>query len=816
MKFLEKLLRKHAKAAWDEAKSTRPQGSLDDLINRINKAVRSQFKRPTDEYGPWIAATYPDKVVFEYPDGEDYIEVSWSEDDKGNITFGDPKSVQRKVIFEPVEEAVKSGHIKAEDPKKFSETIETTIEIVESGEGKPFKIKATGIEVDTKNENNRRYPKAVELRALQKLSPKLNESAGQGRAFVMQPGQLLGEADHPSDKATTRPLLLETVVKWEQVSLPDKRVILEGTIIPTSKGRDVQALIEAGIPIGVSQRAYGESSIVDEGGQRIEEIIDLVITGFDLVLEPSSGILDVEKTESVKHKEDNVTLEELLKKHPELKESIETMSKAQVKQLLTEKALEERQNEDKAIREALGLKEDQPITEAIKTMAESIKAANEAKATTELHSHIDEACKDLPYGEDLNKQFVEAVKAEAKDTDGATALVESKRKEYDAIMAKARLESKGRIEVTGSVFEKETNVPEYAKAAHGFSESIARRELLSDRVATDKLESSPAGRFAQKVLAKFDEAHKPQLMEEAKLLETAVVSDLSLPYSVSRTIIREAMPLLVAVNIFDFDTTDQAPSRVYFETYSGPETTDENIRKGELGPIERGKQTLNYETLEIAADRLATQISSEALVFAKSQLGEDAQARALAGVIRQIRERIDQRIFALALEKIALVSNNSGGQWSLTVPDGVKFEDHLLTLERYIGVAKTKVLNRYYTPNAIVCSVTNAEMLSNSVRFTAAGANNSADLDVAGFVGRMKALPVFQTTELADDKIMVVNRELVQHRLFKAMTLKGPFPTYDADSGKLIAADQYYVEEFNGTASLIPEKGSYVEIVEGS
>jgi hypothetical protein len=46
------------------------------------------------------------------------------------------------------------------------------------------------------------------------------------------------------------------------------------------------------------------------------------------------------------------------------------------------------------------------------------------------------------------------------------------------------------------------------------------------------------------------------------------------------------------------------------------------------------------------------------------------------------------------------------------------------------------------------------------------------------------------------------------------MVLKGPFPTYDVSGGtsKLIAADQYYVEEYNGTDAPVPQKGAYVKI----
>jgi hypothetical protein len=40
-------------------------------------------------------------------------------------------------------------------------------------------------------------------------------------------------------------------------------------------------------------------------------------------------------------------------------------------------------------------------------------------------------------------------------------------------------------------------------------------------------------------------------------------------------------------------------------------------RGGEMDPIERVKTTLAYQTIEAAADRLADQISSEAIVFSQ-------------------------------------------------------------------------------------------------------------------------------------------------------------------------------------------------------
>jgi len=158
------------------------------------------------------------------------------------------------------------------------------------------------------------------------------------------------------------------------------------------------------------------------------------------------------------------------------------------------------------------------------------------------------------------------------------------------------------------------------------------------------------------------------------------------------------------------------------------------------------------------------------------------------------------------------VANNSGGTWSSTVPQDSTYQEHLDLLLRYIGMAKVIIQNRSYSPTAIVCSITIADMLGNSDKWQ----RPDVAIDAAGNMGRAKGLPIWapETEQFTDSYLMVVNRELVMHRVFQAMLLKGPYPTYDVSGGtsKLIPAEQYYVEEYNGTDAPVEEKGSYVKI----
>ena len=146
------------------------------------------------------------------------------------------------------------------------------------------------------------------------------------------------------------------------------------------------------------------------------------------------------------------------------------------------------------------------------------------------------------------------------------------------------------------------------------------------------------------------------------------------------------------------------------------------------------------------------------------------------------------------------VASNKTAAWDIS--DAV-----YLDFVKRIGEAKVKVINRFYTPTSLLMSATNSDYLSNWDGFTRDGFPN-AMLNAAGFVGRVKGLDVFESPEMRDAFNLVLSRELVMHRIFSPMTVKGPYPTYS--NGKLVAAEQYYAEEYNASLAPIGGKGSVV------
>jgi hypothetical protein len=776
---------------------------------------------------------------------------------------------------------------KRKPSKKLREMLETAIELAEANEVNtegPWRVKGIGITADVVNGNGRIYPAAVLAAAVQEASKHLNESLGQGRLIT-----LTGESDHPRDKGNRRPLLSETVVNWDKISFDGKHVLVEGNLLGTALGKDIRAQMRGGVMPGLSQRSYAESKMEQVNGQKVERITELSITGYDFTVpgeqsDPEAGAQTIESrggqpqgiAPTSETGDEEMTLEQLMaliKANPDLFKGLATES-------LNQLSADALARVEAQVRTTLGIDEKVDLGTALKEAAQAKHTLDEATCQKTIGAAIETMCKDLPYGK-LNAAFVEAVKASNPQDEAAVkALVESKRKEYDVIVAQARLAAMGHdLAVLGPVIESDTDTPAFAAGAHEFFESLVKRGLAVERDLRKPKTINET--FAREYLERYDKKFKPGLLREAKMLEEAEqTSDLSLPYSVTRAVIQVAFPLLIATGIFDVQMTDQAPSKIFYEKYTRETGADGTvssedvtallseyvslahgrvkpgtvvvtntggtvtyvegtdyvidygggkimaiatitdsqalkvayeylaIREGEMAAIQRGKMQLGSVTLEIKADRLAQQISSEAVAFSRSQIGWDATARTLSSLIKDVQRKIDGDLFYLALAASLSIASNSGGTWDKS---SGKLED----LTSYVGVARQKIVNRFYDPTAIVMTMDMADVIGNGVTstgallFTAAGARPDQDINANGYIGRLKGLPVFASTQANDSYINVVNREVVAHRVYQAMTMKGPYPTFDA-TGHLIAAEQWYVEEFNGSVVPLPAKASHV------
>ncbi len=909
------------------------KGSLNHTLSIIEMAFSAQFLDDQDaDWSLWIVEVFSDYVIVNQRDlgvGE-YYRVSMTKT-SNDYTFADHEDWEVvELTYQP--QSIQEGRVSKDQASRFVESVQGHLELLTESEAAqspdgPWPIRAIGITANVINENGRRYRPDVLAPAVHALSTHLHESAGQGRCL-----QLYGEAEHPNMKATRRPFLSEVVVNWTDASFDGTQVLLEGNLLGTALGKDIRAAMLGGVKPGVSQRAYGESVFVEEGDTQIEEPTSLVITGYDLTVEPSDPMASITYFESQHPKENTtmpsktveptapieesvqppapapapevVTLEDLQHRYPHLvanlSANLEESAKAAFEAELQAQAdaTAERENliaeRDAAIRKELGLDENADMLATMQEREDQLRKYQENQRKAEVAGAIDVAVAALPYPADVKQTFAESVKADGPQTvEDATAIMERRRTEYDRILSRDRLVQMGMspdaappsdIQVIGPVIESVTGMPEFARASIMMTESLIRRDKFEKRDLFNRPRNVNEV-FAAQYLALYDSQHKAHLLHESRLFEEAEqTSDLSLPYSVLRSIVAEAFPQLVTSSIFDFGIMTNSPDKLYFETYTaetghtatitdeqvanvthgswfslaharvvvGSVTVEDNgtstaydewddylidyklgkiyflstgsipadaggvdvtyqydaMREGEMTAVQRAKQVLSSITIEAAADRLAIQISDEAVAFSASQLGYDATGRAITGLVAEIRRKIDSHLIYAGLAAAHLVASNSGGTWTQSTDD-------VDELAEKIGYAKVKVINRYYQPTFALMSVTNGDYLSNSSHATAAG--NRPDFEVAanGYVTRVKGLNCYQSTEMPDTKVLVGNRELVQHRVYKAMGIKGPYPSYaDAGDGtnKLTDAEQYLAVEYNASATPVNGKGSVVTV----
>jgi hypothetical protein len=847
------------------------KGSLEYAIYEVWRAFRQQVSEAWNYY---ICETFADHlIVFDYDlPTDEYWLVNYTKSTDGYSFDAREAWELVQLAYEPTRMPTADSRTARQAERSFSERTGTLV-LTEAADGRR-RVKAIGMTAGVINENMRRYPIPVVAAAVEEARQQLGNLAGRlGR------GPLLGEAEHPSDKPTKRANLLETVVVWDSITFDGNQVLPSGYIVETTKGKDVLTLLEAGVYPGISLRGYGRSTLVKDNGVVVEEIEELHLDAFDLVLDPADTAaaitaLESRHTAAKEHDMKGRRVPHLLQEadggaNPQSGSS--PAEEVQPRALVSGEVLE-------AALAPAGL------SDADRQMLDRLAQSERRRAVGEA---IDQALANTPYSAAIRQQIAEAVRAlDVPNVEAVAAAVERQRAVADALIAEARLAVMGRPSPTAPVISgsgTEGLVPEYARAQLAIAESLVRATGRPHHLTRLANPQSVNERFAVDLLAKFDRQYKQHLLREAREFQDAEqTTDLNLPYTIMRTVIAELVPELVAVSVFDVQTVDAAPTvNVPYETYTAESgltatVTDESItsdddtwvdldkahltpgtvvltsdpagttyvegtdyvvdyfggrvmtlsggaindaaallidygytalRKGEMQPIERGKMQLNFFPLTIAADRLATQISSEAVVFSRGVLGYDAVGRALSRIMFEVKRKIDGGLYYLALAESLRIASNSGGTWTAATDT---YDD----LSALIGAAKVKVANRFFMPTGVLMSITNADRMANWIGFTQAGSRPDADLNSAGYVGRLKGLPVFASTEFSDGYDLVVNREVVYYRIAQAMQLRGPFPTYNSD-GKLIAADQYYVEEYNGMTGDPGHSGkaSYVKIV---
>lgn len=164
------------------------------------------------------------------------------------------------------------GNIKGRDGQSFAFIQSSTPE--GEGDGKHLHIQGVATRADIMNSEGQVYPLSV----WEKNLPKMNEQA--------QAGKFLGKLEHPNREQG----LVDAAIKFNKFWLQGSDIMFDATVIPTEPhGKNLQAMIEAGVQIDISSRGYGSVKQSKWRGQDAKIIQDdFTCVGMDAVLHGAS------------------------------------------------------------------------------------------------------------------------------------------------------------------------------------------------------------------------------------------------------------------------------------------------------------------------------------------------------------------------------------------------------------------------------------------------------------------------------------------------------------------------------------------------
>lgn len=131
-------------------------------------------------------------------------------------------------------------------------------------------------------ENKRVYPKQVWEKEIKRLGE------------AMKDRRVFGEVDHPSDGQTKLARVSHIVTG---LSVENGLVIGEAEILPTEAGKNLLALMQANVPVGVSSRGFGSVKTNESGQDVVQE--DYKLVTFDFVADPADVDAYPQVSESV-------------------------------------------------------------------------------------------------------------------------------------------------------------------------------------------------------------------------------------------------------------------------------------------------------------------------------------------------------------------------------------------------------------------------------------------------------------------------------------------------------------------------------------
>jgi hypothetical protein len=166
----------------------------------------------------------------------------------------------------------------------FNDMIVSPAILIDSNEDGKVRARWKATQANVHNDNDRLYPFNV-----------MNDGVEESNEAVSS-GRMIGESPHPKAFTNKRGQVVfdtsidNTVIKiYNQfVDKTDGSVYIDAEVLDTAKGKDLQALIKAGVPVGISMRALGDSVRKRINGVMVDVATKLKILSYDVVMNPAT------------------------------------------------------------------------------------------------------------------------------------------------------------------------------------------------------------------------------------------------------------------------------------------------------------------------------------------------------------------------------------------------------------------------------------------------------------------------------------------------------------------------------------------------
>ena len=216
---------------------------------------------------------------------------------------------------------------------KLIETTECTLDVLEEEElsekgkvVKPMRIGGVASRGNVTNENGRYYKTSLWERESNRLQDSVNK------------GGLLGSLDHPNDG---KGKLKETAIKFTKLFMDKDFLKFEGNVLETRAGKDLKALLTGQVKVEISTRGFGSTKEEKINGSTVSVIQDdFRLAAIDVVSGHSNTDAEIQYFKERKTENEggnNMKIDELREKHPELVAIIVKETEDRVSKEVTEK-----------------------------------------------------------------------------------------------------------------------------------------------------------------------------------------------------------------------------------------------------------------------------------------------------------------------------------------------------------------------------------------------------------------------------------------------------------------------------------------------